>query len=242
MYIDIPENKVELAPKGNHALFLEKLVIFGNFESNVDGWKPSLNSFFEFQYVREKREDQNGDLYPVRIGRSWYGSKKLRGFLEDLILDFPEARTPEGILAEAVVGRVYNTLVTHSPAKRDRSKTFANVSRILQSVDPSIFSVKGVTMTGAPVFFSIFQNPATGAPYASAAEVVACPSFLSLADWQKEKTAQSLEFCALPDAARYDIRRDDITKRVCLDPKDFSPDAPAKVDEIPDGDDDDLPF
>ena len=161
---------------------------------------------------------------PIRISRTLYGSRKLEAFLEDLILDFPEARTKAGIDASAIVGRVFNTLITETTKN---GRPVSDVSRILQSVPPEIFEKKGIVMLNAPVFFSIYQNVETGKPYQTAAEVVSSGSFLSLSNWQKEAVGESLDFARLAGSENYDLRRDE-NGAINLEPK-----TPAAVPAAP---------
>jgi hypothetical protein len=210
MFINLPSAAPrELPPAGNHALFLEKLTIFGTFKSDRDGWMDSVRAYFEFQYVRERR-DVDGKTYPIRIGRTIYGSRNVAKFLAELILDFPKAKDDKGrIKAAAVVGRVYNCIITHDPAKRNPAQTVANLARISASVNRDIFEKQGFTMLGPAVFFSMFQNYQTNKPYETAAQLVACETFNTLAPWMQEKVGQTIEFCKFHDAENYNLFRNE---------------------------------
>jgi hypothetical protein len=202
-------------PTGKQALFLEKVIILGRLPSKNPSYGPSLKSVFEFQYMRHHKTGENGEKQPIRISRTWYGSRKLGAFLQDLTYDYPAARTKNGIDAASIIGRAYSVFIEEN-TKGDKIR--ADICKIVSSSDPIPFEKKGIVMLAAPVFFSIYQNVETGEAYKTAAEVVSSSSFLALSNWQKEAIGESLEFKDMPDAARYDLRRDSETGRVNIEP------------------------
>lgn len=218
MFIELPKaTPRQLPPEGNHALFLEKIVIFGTFKSERRGWMDSIRAYFEFQYVRERREDGRGEAQPIRIGRTIYGSRNVSKFVNELILDYPEAKENGKVKIGAVLGRVFNCIITHEPTKRDPSVTVANLARISSSVDKSVYEKKGFTILSAPQYFNILQNLTTGWPYASAAALVSCETFKALPSWMQEKVGETVEYSKFADAANYRLVRDD-DKNISLAP------------------------
>lgn len=208
MKVKFPESERQLPPAGKHFLYLSGFVMLGR----VDGkFGPQFLTYFNFDYAKATRIDEDNNVKPIEIGRHFYG-KKAVGFYEELLDEgqLSTAEKAEGIDVARILGGLYKINVTHDAAKSDPTKIYANVYKVIERVesdDPRIpaFNEKAeenekIKMRRKAFAFHMYWNPATGEPYATRAELFDCPNWKSLPEWIQKKIKEEVaEFKAMPE-------------------------------------------